>query len=561
MDINVLIGGAAGQGMDTLAAILENILKRNGFEIFTIRDLMSRIRGGHNFVQVRFSDRKITSHRNALDFIIALNEETIGLHRKKLSRDGVIICDQEITISDESILKFPLKDTALASGNAKTFGTCAVGVLLKLFNLNLDNTNEVFTKMFNTEIAELNYAVLKSGYLLPKQSKLNLKSKANDRRILLNGNDAIALGALAADCRFYSAYPMSPSTSIMNFLASKMEESKIVVEQAEDEIAAINMAIGASYAGARSMTGTSGGGFALMVEGLGLSAMLEVPLVIANIQRPGPTTGFPTRSEQADLKFAISAAQGEFPRMVIALKNPEDAFYQTIRAFNLADKFQIPVIIMSDQYLADYTTTIEPLDFNKVTVERHISQEEYSNDNRYSRYKVTESGISPRIIPGKVDGQVVLVDSDEHDESGHITESAEMRVIMNDKRLRKMEYLFKELQEPELIGDKNAENLILAWGSLHGPTCEAIEILNKKKKNNYKALVFGDLWPLPTSLLMKMSENSKNIINVEQNSTGQLASIVMEVTGIKCNKSILKYDGRPINSFEIAERLLTEVEK
>ena len=561
MDYNILIGGAAGQGMDTLASILEKILKKNGFQIFTIRDFMSRVRGGHNFTQVRFSDKKLTSHRYNLDAIIALNEETINLHKEKLSDKGFIICDQEIEISDDKLIKLPLKNTALAAGNVKAFGTCAIGALLKLIGLDITEGSEVLLKIFDPVMAELNLSALKSGYLLSNKSRLNLIPIQMKKNLLISGNEAIALGALAADCKFYSAYPMSPSTTIMNFLASKMEDSKIVVEQAEDEIAAINMAIGASYAGARSMTGTSGGGFALMVEGLGLSSMLEVPLIVADIQRPGPTTGFPTRTEQADLKFVISAAPGEFPRMVISLKNPEDAFYQTVRAFNLADKYQIPVILMGDQYLADYTTTIPPFDLNKVTIERYISKEEYTTENEYKRYKVTETGISPRLIPGKSGNQIVLVDSDEHDESGHITESAEVRVMMNDKRLRKMEFLYKELQEPEFIGDSDPEILLLAWGSMQGPICEAVEILNNEKDKSYAALVFGDIWPLPKRLLIEKAKNAKIIINVEQNATGQLASIIREVTGITCNKSILKYDGRAMSSFEIVEKLQTEVVK
>jgi 2-oxoglutarate/2-oxoacid ferredoxin oxidoreductase subunit alpha len=555
MKYNVLIGGAAGQGMDTLAATFEKILKRKGFEVFTIRDYMSRVRGGHNFIQIRFSNEKLTSHWNELDAIIALNEETLSIHIERLKADGVAICDEEIKYDNNKIVKLPLKARAGTIGNSKVFGNIAVGALLKYFGIDLTKVSKVLNESFeNKDTADQNVKAVEEGFIL-LESKKNIKSINSDTNILLNGNEAIALGALAAGCSFYSAYPMTPSTSIMNYLAEKMVEAEVVVEQAEDEIAAINMAIGASYAGVRAMTGTSGGGFTLMVEALGLSSMLEVPLVVAEIQRPGPTTGFPTRTEQSDLKFIISASQGEFPRMVIALKNPEDAFYQTVRAFNMADKYRIPVVLLGDQFLADYTNTMLPFDFDKVEINRFINNEEFTGKSNFKPYEITETGISPRILPGKVKGVTILVDSDEHDEFGHITESSEIRINMMDKRLRKMEYIKSELIEPEFLGEEEMDILLLAWGSLHGPVKEAIKLLNEKNDKKYGALVFGDIWPLPEIMLQEKAKKAKKIINIEQNATGQLASIVAEVTGIRCNESILKYDGRPINSQEIYERL------
>lgn len=382
-----------------------------------------------------------------------------------------------------------------------------MGVFVKLFNLDLSGVKEVLTEKFKEEIANKNFNAFEQGYKLVAP-KYQIQPKNNDESILIGGNDAIALGAIAAGCKFYSAYPMTPSTSIMNYLASKMNESEIVVEQAEDEIASINMAIGASYAGVRAMTGSSGGGFALMVEAVGLSGMLEVPLVIAEIQRPGPTTGLPTRTEQADLKFVIASSPGEIPKMVIALREPEDAFYQTIRAFNLADKYQIPVILLGDQFLADSIRTVKPFNFNKIKVERYLKDDEYINAKDYKRYELTKTGVSPRITPGKIPGLTVLVDSDEHDEYGHITESGEVRNKMNDKRLRKMEYLKEELLEPEFIGEENADTLILAWGSLYSPVKEAIKLLNGRSGNNdkYCSLVFGDVWPLPEKNLRKYAK-------------------------------------------------------
>jgi 2-oxoglutarate ferredoxin oxidoreductase subunit alpha len=549
---NILIGGSAGQGMETLASILEKALKRKGFEIFTIQDYMSRVRGGHNFFQIRFGNEKINSHCSKLDGIIALNSETVDLHIHDLDNNGFIIIDDGIKYDDNRVFSLPLKSTARSIGNLKVFGSVAIGAFLKLFDQDLSYVEELFNEKFNKEIAGKNFDALKIGFNCVS-SKYSIKSLQSDNNILINSNQAISLGALASDCKFYSAYPMTPSTSIMTYLSSKMKDAEIVVEQAEDEISAINMAIGASYAGVRAMTGTSGGGFALMVEAVGLSAMLEQPLVIAEIQRPGPTTGLPTRTEQADLKFVISSTPGEIPKMVIALKNPEDSFYQTMRAFNLADKYQIPVILLGDQFLSDNNRTVKHFDFKKIKIERHLADAD--EDKEYKRYKLTANGISPRIIPGKFPGKTVLVDSDEHDEFGHITESASVRINMNDKRLKKMDLLKKELIEPEYIGAEIPDTLLIAWGSLEGQIIDAVEKLNSSSKSKYGALIFGDIWPLPDKLLKEKTLNVKKIINVEQNATGQLAALISEQTGIKMTNSILKYDGRPISSEDIINDL------
>ncbi|MFS8540973.1 MAG: 2-oxoacid:acceptor oxidoreductase subunit alpha, partial [Tissierellales bacterium] len=300
--------------------------------------------------------------------------------------------------------------------------------------------------------------------------------------------------------------------------------------------------------------GSSGGGFALMVEALSLAGMIEVPVVVINVQRPGPATGFPTRTEQADLGFMIHAGHGEFPRMVIALRDAEDAFYQTARAFNIAEKYQIPVLLLSDQHLADSVTTVKPFDFTKIKIERYISGKEAVTDEEYKRYKFTEDGISPRILPGKVPGQVVLVDSDEHDEWGHITESAEIRTKMVDKRLKKFELLKEEVQEPWFVGSNDPENLIVCWGSTYGPVREAVEKLNQEGYS-VGALIFGDIWPFPTGKLLELGKKAKRIIDVEQNATAQLDSLIRQEALMESAVRILKYDGRPFSGEEVYERV------
>ncbi len=551
---NLLIGGAAGQGVDTTAAILERLIKQSGCGVFTMRDLMSRIRGGHNFSRIRFGAGAPRCHSESLDGIIALNEETIAIHRENLRPGGFILCDSAIKTDDEFAIKLDMAAIAQELGNARVAGSVAVGAALKLFGIPMstEEAYSIFRKSVKEEHVDINVKAAQAGYNAVPQKFEHTAGEASDQ-MLVSGNQTLAMGALTAGVQFYSAYPMSPSTSIMEYLAAKSGEAGIVVEQAEDEIAGINMALGASYAGARAMTGTSGGGFSLKVEALGFAGMAELPLVVANVQRPGPSTGLPTRTEQSDLKFVISASQGEIPRMVIALRHHEDAFYQTVRAFNMAEKYQIPVILLSDQYLADSTATIPVLDPRRIA----LYQPEEGPAGDYARYRFTENGISPRKLPG-MSKDLVAADSDEHDEYGHIAEGSEMRTRMMNKRMGKMALLEEELLEPEVLGDSAPEVLLLGWGSMYGPLEEAVELLNQKGGKRYGALVFGDIWPLPQKLLKKMAPSAKHLIHVEQNYTGQLAALISEVTGIKTDAGILRYDGRQLSGEEIADRIAKE---
>ncbi len=556
MDFTILVGGAAGQGMDTFANLLEKSFKRSGFHIFSHSDYMSRVRGGHNFMQIRFSDKAISSYTKEVDIIFALNEETVEIHENKLKEEGIIILDEKIS-KEKDLIHLPLEKTAKDLENIRVSSTVGLGVILKYFGLPKDETKKIIREVFNEKIADVNLKALDAGYeLISTKHQLQIKE---DKSILINGNNAVALGAIAAGCRYYCGYPMTPSTGVLNYMSLKSEEMGIVIDQVEDEVAALNMALGASYAGVRAMTGSSGGGIALMGEAFSLAGMLEIPVVVIDVQRPGPATGFPTRTEQGDLRFIIHAGHGEFPKMVISLRNGEDAFYQTARAFNLSEKYQIPVVLLSDQNLSDSMVTYNPFDFNKINIDRYLS----SNDSlvkgeRYKRYKYTEDGVSPRIIPGKIEDQVVLVDSDEHDEYGNITESAEVRTKMVDKRLRKLESLKKEVQEPWFIGEEQPEHLILAWGSLYGAVKEAVDKL-ALEGISIGALVFGDIWPLPTKKLGEMHSKAKNLIAVEQNSTAQLDSLIRQEMLIKCNHKILKYDGRAFSGEEIYDRLKKEV--
>lgn len=546
---NILLGGAAGDGIEKMTVLLEKMLKKSGYYVFTIRDVMSRVRGGHNFAQIRFGTEPITCHSDELDGIFAMNEETISLHRNDLKQGGFILADSSVPCVDNRKLSLPLNETAKNAGNTKTVTSVAIGVILSLFSVDPTDIRQILDKNLKKSISEVNFTALQNGYLLTG-SRYKKETKNLDDHILISGTKAVTLGAIAAGIKFYSAYPMSPSTGILEYLLSHAEALDIAVEQAEDEIAAINMAIGAAYAGAPAMTGTSGGGFSLMTEALGLAGIAEIPLVVIDVQRPGPATGFPTRTEQSDLKFVISAAQGEFPRVVIALKDHQDAFYQTVRAFGLAKKYQIPVILLSDQYLGD-STTVVPM-FNTGRLYRDETKSDHFSIP-YKSYEFTNNGISTRLIPGKSE-HLVRVDSDEHDEYGFITESAEVRSKMMEKRMGKLNLLESDLIEPEFLGSEQCETLFVCFGSTCGVVKEALKILNEND-GRYGALAFGDIYPLPTKQLKRFAAKAYKVISVEQNATGQLASLIRETALIQCHQSILKYDGRQLTSSYIIEAI------
>ena len=567
LQINVMVGGEAGQGVQSIGFILAKSLARGGYHIFADQDYESRIRGGHNFYRVRAADSPISAIADAIDILVALNIETISLHQKELDPKGVIIFDIE-KVKDAAGLKnafgVPLDRLATESAGDKLMAnTVALGAALGLVRYDLEIIGQVLVEFFkNAEVAEKNIKATRAGYEYVRDnfkgsfdSRLSPISKT--KRMLLNGNEAMALGAIAAGCKFMAAYPMTPVTSIMEYLAAKADEFGLVVVPAEDEIAAINMTIGAGYAGARAMTATSGSGFCLMVEGLGLAAITETPIVVVEGQRPGPAIGLPTRTEQGDLQFVLYAHQGDFPRAVLAPNTIEDCFWLTVKAFNLADKYQTPVIVMTDHVLATSYTTVDKFDLSKVTIDRGLllSASE-PNDAEYKRYKITPSGISPRAFPGQGKA-LVVADSDEHDEAGHLIEDAETRTQMMDKRMRKLTGLSKEVATPEVYGPKQADTLLIGWGSTCGAIREATDILNKHGAS-VSCLSLNELWPFPAEAVSNILNNAKRSFVIENNATGQLARLIRTETGIKVSGNILKYDGRPFTPDSIAQAVRKE---
>lgn len=557
MDYSIRITGEAGQGIQTIGGTLSKVFARSGYHVFTHQDYESRVRGGHNFYQIRFSDTPVMSSRDGIDILVAMDSAGIDRYVSCLTENGLVIYDSK-TIHQEhegtNFLDVPFSDLAIEHGGAKIMAnTAATGAVLGLIGMDpdilLDIINHAFTKKGN-EIIQGNINAAKAGYSYASENcqKCSFEpAPVSEPKMLIAGNDAIGLGAIASGLKFYSAYPMTPSTGIMNYIAGKEEEYGILVEQAEDEIAAINMALGASFAGVRAMTGTSGGGFALMVEGLSLAGMTETPIVIVLAQRPGPATGLPTRTEQSDLEFALYSAHGEFPRIIFAPGTPEQAFLLTNRAFEMAEKYQVPVIILTDQYLADSQWTFDKLDISRLKYnDRRLRGKALKEQATYSRHTCTEIGVYPMAIPGE-SKHLVVTDSDEHDEEGHMIEDSETRIKMIEKRLvKKLPVIKKDISPPAFYGGDKSAIVIAGWGSTYGLLKETVDVLSKEL--NISMLHFSEIYPLPERDkfdYLKILRGAEVTICIENNATSQFARLIKTWTGFKFSNRINKYDGRP----------------
>ena len=565
IDINFMVGGEAGQGVQSVGFLLAKALARGGYHIFADQDYESRIRGGHNFFRVRAKNDRVGAIAEPVDMLIALNKETIDLHQKELTKDGVAIFDgDKLKLAGEgNMLSTPLERLAEEKSGGKLMAnTVALGAALGLAKYDFEILAGVLREHFKTGgIGESNVKAARAGYDFAQNNfegrfAHKLSPISDDKRMLLTGNDALSLGAIAAGCRFMAAYPMTPTTPIMEYIATKADDMNLVMVHAEDEIAAINMAIGASFAGVRAMTATSGSGFCLMVEGLGLAGMTETPIVVIEGQRPGPAIGLPTRTEQGDLEFVLHAHHGDFPRAVLAPATIEDAFWLTVKAFNLADRYQLPVIVLTDHHLATSYATVERFDLSRVTIDRGLLfSRGAGKPEQYLRHRVTTRGISPRAFPGE-EGVLVVTDADEHDEAGHLIEDAETRTEQVQKRLRKLLGLKKEISPPRLYGPKKAETLLIGWGSTTGAIQEAVDRLHKKGMSA-NSLHISELWPFPAEAVADALGRAHSTFVIENNATGQLSRLIRAMTGKEPSGKILKYDGRPFTPAHIAE----EVEK
>jgi 2-oxoglutarate ferredoxin oxidoreductase subunit alpha len=560
-DVSIVLCGQAGMGIQTVESILTRMLKLAGYNVFATKEYMSRVRGGNNSTQIRVSSRPVSAFVNRIDLLIPLNKGAVQHLRERISQETIVLAETEV-VGDEAaggrfrFVEAPFSKIAADIGDKIYSNVVAVGMLAGLLGMELSNVCDYVKQSFSAkavDIVQNNVRATEAGFRfagnLAGQAKINFNLKpdvAVKDHILLAGGDAVGLGAIAGGCNFVSSYPMSPSTPVLTFLARNGSDFGIIVEQAEDEIAAMNMAIGAWYSGARAMVTTSGGGFALMIEGLSLAGMLESPMVIHLAQRPGPATGLPTRTEQADIELALYAGHGEFPRILLCPGTIEQAFYLTIRAFNLADKYQVPVFVMTDQYLIDSYYNIGGFDLSGVKCEKYIT--ETAAD--YKRYELTENGISPRGVPGFGRG-LVCVDSDEHDAEGHITEDLQLRTKMVDKRLRKLESAKAEIVEPELYPNCKYDDLVVCWGSTYHIVKEAIAVLDRKDTS---LLHYSQVYPLHPQTADYLSK-AKRVVVVEGNATGQFAKLIKLHTGIDVKDRILKYNGLAFASDELAQKL------
>lgn len=556
--VNIVIGGEAGQGLVTVGDFLAKALVRAGYEIVVTQDYLSRVRGGHNTYAIRVSPDTVYGPRESIDLLVALDARTVLLHRAALTDRGMVLADESIDRIGHPGLSIPFK--ALCPKPIFE-NVAALGILAKLLCLDQVWIEKLIAESFHKkggQVVDDNVKVFGDALAWAEAQQTVFTCMAPpvraEKRLFMHGNEAIALGALAAGANFCSYYPMTPSTSVASTLIAHSERMGMLVEQAEDEIAAINMALGASYAGAKAVVPTSGGGFALMVEGVSLAGMTETPIVVILAQRPGPATGLPTRTEQGDLNMVLYAGHGDFPRAVFAPGTPEQCFEMTYRAIDQAEKWQSPVFVLTDQYLADSYRAVVPFDLSALPP---VSRPALSTDDPsgYERYAYADNGVSPRLIPGFGEHLVVL-DSDEHTPDGHITEDLAVRARMVDKRMRKGQGLKNDVLAPDFTGDDAPDVLLACWGSTHGPAMEAAQAL-RSRGERAAVLHFGQVCPLNPDHFLKLLESAKSTVMVEGNFSCQLAALIRQETGYVFAKTISRYDGLPVTARYILEHLDT----
>ena len=555
-DLSIFIVGAAGEGIQTIGDIVAHALLRCGIAVFTSKEYESRIRGGHNSYRLRVDGPNAPRHD--ANVILALNPAAAE-HYRAAASPGAILVGESPEGQDGLSIRFRTlaNETFDSTIFANTLAAGALGAVIGLSPAIVRSVVENRMSKLSEDVLEQNVRAVQIGYetaskLVEDTDRIEL-TPTDKAHSFVSVHEIIPVTAAAAGCRFMAAYPMSPSTGIMTSFA-RDPELGVFVEQAEDEIAAVNMSLAASAAGARSMTATSGGGFALMTEGLSLAGMTETPLVLVLAQRPGPATGLPTRTAQEDLSFALHGGQGEFPRAVLAASDPQDAARLTHRAFDLADRFQIPVILLTDQFLADAHFSLEALTIPPSVPASGLADP--SSFETYERYRWTSDGVSPRLALGQSE-HLVCIDSDEHTEAGHITEDlVETRPAMVEKRLEKLRQLRRSLAMPEPHRIEDADVVLLSWGSSRGAVQEAIDRC-RKRGMKVGALHFTELWPLPEIDY----PDGISYWTVEGNATGQFARLLQAEGAPTLTGRIERYDGLPIDAASIVAALFGEDEE
>ena len=583
LEVTVGIGGAAGDGLDKSGDTLAKAAGRCGLHVYAYNSYQSIIRGGHIWLRVRIGQDKVYNHGDKLTALIALNQDTIERHAPEVNDGGCIVFNSDKFKCDLSLLKsknvqvLPLPMNEITKPVVEVHGailpimqnTVALGAVLFMTQLGIEGAEEVLKDTFahkGDKVIDLNTSLLKAGF---EYAKANAKSVASGwqstkiRRPFVTGNEAIAMAAAAAGCKFYSAYPMTPASTVLHWMANHAEQAGICVKQAEDELAVVNMAIGAALSGVRSMCATAGGGFALMTEAVGMAGIMEAPVVIVEVQRGGPSTGLPTKTEQADLNQVYGASQGEFPRLIVVPRDIVDAYDSTVEAFHLADKYQLPVLIMSDLLLSEHPETVDREVFrHDIQISRGEMVKEWPQANgKFKRFRITDSGVSPRAIPG-TPNTLFVSGTDEHDEESILVSdmytAAPVRRKMMEKRMRKVENMLKELPAPKLEGPTDADLTLVGWGSTSGVIKESAELLTAGGiKTNY--LIIKYIAPFHSKEVSEILSKCKKKFSVELNFTSQMARHIKAETGISMDEHINRYDGEPFEPenviYEVKERL------
>jgi 2-oxoglutarate/2-oxoacid ferredoxin oxidoreductase subunit alpha len=572
--ITVRIAGANGDGVESSGALILKVASRSGMQVNGYRGYQSIIRGGHVWFQIRVGDfdQKLLSHGDTIDILIVLNQDAIANQASHLSPGASVIYDptrvkvDSLDATKYKLIPVQMLDIAVqVSGDPIMRNTVAVGTAFRLMGIDMKVCEAVLTEMFTRKgdkIVKNNVETASRGYNLEGLQPIHNIKGDGKARYVMDGSTALSLGAYASGCNFYAAYPMTPASGILHWFAAHQNKG-VFFKQVEDELAAINMAIGASVSGVRAACGSSGGGFSLMSEALGMAGMIETPLVVYEAQRTGPSTGLPTKTEQGDLLFAMYASQGEFPRIVVAPRSLEECFYISAEAFNLADRYQCPVIVLSDLYLSEHLETLDGFDLDSIKIDRgKVVTKNPEAVGEFKRYLYTEDGVSPRTFPG-TPGMEFTAPTDEHDEYGDLVSDAlsgidkhvETRRKMMVKRMTKIETMLKnETIFVPGIFNESADYFFVTFGSSTEPAMEAAELL-KEKGYNLGVISFSYLMPLDKEKTKEILKNRK-LIDLEVNYTAQLAQVIKLNTGIEIEKRILEYDGEAITGASVAAKAI-----
>jgi 2-oxoglutarate ferredoxin oxidoreductase subunit alpha len=574
-EISLRVGGAAGDGIASVGELIARSFSRSGLHVFGLNAYQSVIRGGHVWFQARASPDRVHSQGDRCDLLYALDKQTVEVHAPLLSKGSTVVYDPEKFALAESELPVGVKALGVPTLEIARKRTtqsilqnaAGLGAMAFLAGIPLPTIQTALADSFGHkkgDIVDWNVSTAADGFAFAEaHASVNehAVTPGGPAKLLLTGNQAVALGAAAAGCKFLAQYPMTPATSIMHWMAAHSTELGVVVKQAEDELAAINMAIGASYAGVRSMTATSGGGFCLMVEALGMAGMTETPVVVVDSQRAGPSTGLPTKTEQGDLNLMLGAGQGEFPRAILAPSNPVEAYQSMIDAFQIAEEWQVPVVVASDFHLSESLATADRSEINlDVPIPSLYTVEPNGHD--YRRYAYTESGVSPRAFPGQP-GLQWIADSDEHDEKSHLISDVRAgiphwiheRTKMMEKRMHKLAGIEAKTRRPKIEGPSSAELTFVAWGSTASAVRDAIQVLATKGVAT-NLLYTTTIYPVHHAEMRAELTRAKRTLLVEANFSGQYGRLLRAETGIDIPNKLLKYDGEPFYPSEIVLKAL-----